>query len=262
MPEATARKKFSCPACGAEAQWNPDTQALICAFCGTTSPAQAELTASGEQVIKEHDLAAALRLAQGLNSAFSMADLCYTASVVLGAYRRARRGQPFVYDEGVRGLLAGETFSPEQIALVKAFTLVRSSGAILFICIPSIHMLSKQVRARRATLWIHVTGRGRGRIFVRDHRLKFKDTGSLNMTEWTNCPRITWKPYSPLSQLWAEYEVKKETEKQAYLREAQANLGPEGESKADRKRRLAAERQRAKRARDSTSVLSEEPVSE
>ena len=106
----------------------------------------------------------ALRLAQGLNSAFSMADLCYTASEVLGAYRRARRGQPFVYDEGVRGLLAGETFSPEQIALVKAFTLVRSSGAILFICIPSIHMLSKQVRARRATLWIHVTGRGRGRI--------------------------------------------------------------------------------------------------
>ena len=61
MPEATAQKKFSCPACGAEAQWNPAKQALICAFCGTTSPAQVELTATGEEVIKEHDLTAALR---------------------------------------------------------------------------------------------------------------------------------------------------------------------------------------------------------
>ncbi len=61
MPEATAQKKFSCPACGGEAQWNPAKQAIICPFCGATSPAQAELTATGEQVIVEHDLVAALR---------------------------------------------------------------------------------------------------------------------------------------------------------------------------------------------------------
>jgi hypothetical protein len=61
MVEATAQKKFSCPACGAEAEWNPGKQALVCAFCGATSPAQVELTAAGEQVIKEHDLVAALR---------------------------------------------------------------------------------------------------------------------------------------------------------------------------------------------------------
>ncbi len=61
MTEATARQKFSCPACGAEAQWNPAKKALVCPFCGTTSPAQVELTATGEEVIKEHDLVAALR---------------------------------------------------------------------------------------------------------------------------------------------------------------------------------------------------------
>jgi endogenous inhibitor of DNA gyrase (YacG/DUF329 family) len=59
--QATAQKKFSCPACGGEAQWNPGKQALICPFCGTTSPAQVELNASGEQVVKEHDLVSALR---------------------------------------------------------------------------------------------------------------------------------------------------------------------------------------------------------
>ena len=61
MPDAVAQKKFSCPACGAEAQWNPAKKALVCPFCGTTSPAQAELTATGEGVIQEHDLVAAMR---------------------------------------------------------------------------------------------------------------------------------------------------------------------------------------------------------
>ncbi|MGP8200897.1 MAG: zinc ribbon domain-containing protein [Limisphaerales bacterium] len=61
MPEATAQKKFSCPSCGGESQWNPAKKALICPFCGTVSPAQAELTASGHEIIVEHDLVAALR---------------------------------------------------------------------------------------------------------------------------------------------------------------------------------------------------------
>ncbi len=61
MSEVTAQKKFSCPSCGGEAQWNPAKQALVCPFCGTISPAQAEMTPTGEQVIVEHDLVAALR---------------------------------------------------------------------------------------------------------------------------------------------------------------------------------------------------------
>lgn len=61
MAEATAQKKYSCPACGGEAQWNPAKKALICPFCGTVAPAQEELNAAGEQVIVEHDLVAALR---------------------------------------------------------------------------------------------------------------------------------------------------------------------------------------------------------
>jgi hypothetical protein len=61
MSSATARQKFSCPACGAEAVWTPAKQALVCPYCGTTSPAQIELAETGEEVIKEHDLVAALR---------------------------------------------------------------------------------------------------------------------------------------------------------------------------------------------------------
>ncbi len=61
MSEATAQKKFSCPACGAEAQWNPAKKALVCPFCDTVSPATLEQTPGGDDVIKEHDLVTALR---------------------------------------------------------------------------------------------------------------------------------------------------------------------------------------------------------
>jgi ribosomal protein S27E len=57
--EAVAREKFACPACGAEAHWNPAKQALVCPFCGTTSPMDAPPDATGG--VKEHDLVTALR---------------------------------------------------------------------------------------------------------------------------------------------------------------------------------------------------------
>lgn len=57
---ATAREKYHCPACGAEAQWTPAKRALVCPFCGTESPAELE-TRGDDTVIVEHDLVAALR---------------------------------------------------------------------------------------------------------------------------------------------------------------------------------------------------------
>ncbi len=57
MQETIAQQKYSCPACGAQAQWNPAKQSLVCAYCGTTSPA--EIREDGE--IVEHDLVMALR---------------------------------------------------------------------------------------------------------------------------------------------------------------------------------------------------------
>ena len=58
---STARQKFNCPACGAEAHWNPPRQALICPFCGTESPVALQARAA-DTVITEHDLLAALTL--------------------------------------------------------------------------------------------------------------------------------------------------------------------------------------------------------
>lgn len=58
-PVVSARQKFHCPACGAEAHWNPAKQILVCPFCGVESPAPPQ-TRTADAVIAEHDLAAAL----------------------------------------------------------------------------------------------------------------------------------------------------------------------------------------------------------
>lgn len=58
LPGVSALVKHHCPACGAEARWDAGKQALVCPYCGTESPAE---LASDGSLIKEHDLAVALR---------------------------------------------------------------------------------------------------------------------------------------------------------------------------------------------------------
>ncbi len=58
MSDITARQKFACPECGAEAQWNPAKQALVCPYCGAVSPVKLE---TAPTQIAEHDLETALR---------------------------------------------------------------------------------------------------------------------------------------------------------------------------------------------------------
>jgi hypothetical protein len=58
MTEVSALQKHACPACGAQAEWNPTKQKLVCGFCGTESPYQIDRN-TGKVV--ELDLVATLR---------------------------------------------------------------------------------------------------------------------------------------------------------------------------------------------------------
>jgi hypothetical protein len=53
-----ALEKYPCAACGAQAEWNPVKQLLVCGFCGTSAPFTRDAD-SGALV--EHDLVKALR---------------------------------------------------------------------------------------------------------------------------------------------------------------------------------------------------------
>src|SRR5690606_11042510 len=59
MPdEISALDKHACPACGAQAEWNPGKQKLICPFCGTESPYKFDVSTGR---VEEIDLVTALR---------------------------------------------------------------------------------------------------------------------------------------------------------------------------------------------------------
>ena len=58
MPDISALAKYPCAACGAQAEWNPAKQLLVCPFCGTSAPFKID-EATG--AIEELDLAKALR---------------------------------------------------------------------------------------------------------------------------------------------------------------------------------------------------------
>ena len=58
MSEVTALRTFPCPACGAEAEWNPAKNALVCPYCSTVSPAEFK---EDPAAVQESDLLAALK---------------------------------------------------------------------------------------------------------------------------------------------------------------------------------------------------------
>jgi len=58
VAEISAIEKHACPACGAQAEWNPARQMLVCPFCGTQSPYKLE---SDKSKVQELDLEEALR---------------------------------------------------------------------------------------------------------------------------------------------------------------------------------------------------------
>ena len=57
-PMSTALEKHACAACGAQAEWNPAKQRLVCPFCGTEAPYDVD-AATG--AIEEIDLVRTLR---------------------------------------------------------------------------------------------------------------------------------------------------------------------------------------------------------
>ena len=56
--QIAALEKYECPACGAQAEWNPTTQKLVCPFCGTESPYKIDRE---QGKVVELDLVKALR---------------------------------------------------------------------------------------------------------------------------------------------------------------------------------------------------------
>jgi hypothetical protein len=199
-----------------------------------------------------------LRFAFALDKRWDPHNLCYDGWDVLEAYERIQaggvRGVPILYDEGVRGIMAGETMDKEQRRVVQALMLVREIGAVLIICAPDIWRVANAVRGRRAALWIHITERGVGLVHERDHRLRYRqDTKSLRLTVSPTAPELRWRPFPPSDKRWKAYVPVKTEKLRAWLMEAKKGRPrareDEDERREARQRASNAERQRRFRQR-------------
>lgn len=204
---------------------------------------------------------------------WSPTEVCYSALDIVQAYRRVTeakvKGWPVWYDEGVRGTMAGEQMLPEQRALVKALALVRESGAILFALYPSIWLAAKQIRARRACLWIHVVHRGLGRVHERDRRLNYMPTDALGLAISPRAPHVAWDAFSTSASVWKVYLATKDAKLKEFLTETENDLKLRGTSKtseatATRKReagrlRVAAWRRRHPKGDSGPTPKDDEP---
>ncbi len=174
----------------------------------------------------------ALQAARTVDPEFNLrTDLCYTASALKDIYRQrsenpaASRGRVVVFDEGVRGLLAGDQNTDEQKDTVKMLALVRALNVPLFICVPDIWRLAKPVRENRACLWIHVTRRGRALVHVRRERIQYDKNSDLGFDVATECPWVTWDRFDDNDPFWKLYMVVKMQRLNEYFREKQRSRG-------------------------------------
>lgn len=132
---ASAREEYNCPACGAEAHWNPSKQRLICPFCGTESPASLQ-TRGAATVIVEHDLPAALRSipdsARGWQTA-KMAVKCQSCQAIsvfspehVGKNCEFCGSSSLVPYEQVKDAFRPESLLPLKIAETRAREIIRT----------------------------------------------------------------------------------------------------------------------------------------
>jgi hypothetical protein len=206
----------------------------------------------------------ALRLAQELQPNFNLnTSLCYTAAALMGAYENVKPGDVVLFDEGVRGLLAGDQMTREQKSLVQALALVREKGAILIICAPSIFLIAKQVRQGRATMWIQVLGRGIGLVHERNDRLRYVPDQTLGFSRSAYCPYLRWAKYADNSRFWMAYQAEKLKRLDEFLADTKALLeggksrGAHGGAKTGESRKeYEARRKREWRQGRKSSVIS------
>ncbi|MFM8534841.1 MAG: zinc ribbon domain-containing protein [Acidimicrobiia bacterium] len=90
--DIAALEKHACPACGAQAEWNPTRQKLVCPFCDTESPYSID---RGLGKVAERDLDAGLRDSAGAEAAWQQqrrSVQCQSCRAIM-VYDASRVGQ-------------------------------------------------------------------------------------------------------------------------------------------------------------------------
>jgi predicted RNA-binding Zn-ribbon protein involved in translation (DUF1610 family) len=120
LADVPALEKHACPACGAQAEWNPTKQKLVCPFCGTESPYVIDRDAGK---VGEKDLASAL----GEAAREQPAELDERRSVQCQSCRAV-----MVYDAARVGQNCEFCGSPALVAYTEIKSPIRPEGVLPF----------------------------------------------------------------------------------------------------------------------------------
>lgn len=197
-----------------------------------------------------------IALGERLGTGFGVRrDVSYRLSELLGKIREAESTRTIVADEAVlAGAQAAGGVAKDTGILERALAICGYKHVTLFMLAPSVWLFARAIRERRAAFWVHVEERGHATVRELSHRLRFKSSDSQLPFFPVSDPwfHLRWESLDG-TPLWADYEELKFTrgdhELEGVQREAlkwEKRIGVtrephetvEGESEADRRRRL------------------------
>ena len=154
--------------------------------------------------------------------ASSAGRVCYTTRELLAFLHGAQRGNACVFDEAVMGALSQDRYSDETRDLVRTIQVVRSIGAVVFLCLPQVWEASTTFRARRAELlwYCQYEPRGYATVHQREHKLDYKRPGNQlglwidrewNPLQWPDPSEEAW---------WQAYRAESDRRKRAIVGDA------------------------------------------
>lgn len=212
-------------------------------------------------------------LGRRLGTGFSVGrDVAYRLSELLGKIRVAEAGRMVLSDEAVlAGAQAAGGVGKDTGILERALAICGYKHVTLFMLAPSVWQFARAIRERRAALWIHVEERGHATVRHLSHALRFRSSDTQLPFFPVSDPwfHLRWESLDD-TPIWREYEALKFTrgdhELEGVQREAlkwekkvgitrEAHEVIEGETKADRRRRLRRLYMRGYRQREETTPV-------
>ena len=95
-------------------------------------------------------------------------NCCFKATQLIENIKTCKRGDTIWVDEGALILFSRDIASKEQKTITQLFTVIRSKGFHICVCIPKIKSLNNYIREHRIDSLIHVTERGKYVFYSKD----------------------------------------------------------------------------------------------
>ena len=138
-------------------------------------------------------------------------QVVYTARELISQWTVRQWYEPIVYDESVTGAFSRQHNSVEAKAVVEAAFRMRIKRVPVFLCIPNINALDRQLRLFSVDTWARCNQdpKGRAVIRVRPDRENFKLDSKLHLYPHPERPVVAWKAFDDDDPRWKGYEEQK-----------------------------------------------------